>query len=85
VVRRTVGQPLRQFLLPALDGLLVQPRDLREQTKATMSQSVGFHRHIPTPLLFIQAAQQEIHLLMKSLVGMLTALLAVRALAGMNA
>ena len=50
-----------------------------------MSQSVGFDRHIPTPLLFIQAAQQEIHLLMKSLIGMLTALLTVRTLAGMNA
>jgi len=73
-----------QFLLPALDCFLIQSGDLRKQTNAAMAYPVGFHRYIPTALLLIQAAQQQVHLRVELLVGMIFWLLAVWALTHVN-
>jgi hypothetical protein len=50
--------------------LRIQARDLREQPIATCTHAVGLHRDIPAALLFIQAAQQHIHLPMQLLIWM---------------
>jgi hypothetical protein len=75
---------LREFLLSADNGLLIQSRDLGEETDAAMSNLVGFHGGVPASLLLIQATEQQVHLLMPCPVGMLGSLETIRALAGMK-
>jgi hypothetical protein len=64
--------------------LRIQARDLREQPIATCTHAVGLHCDIPAALLFIQAAQQQIHLSMEFLVRVGRFLLAMGALTLMD-
>jgi hypothetical protein len=80
----TLTKTLLQFLLPTLDRLLVQSSDLPEQAHSTMTDPVGFHSHIPTALLLIQPAYQQVHLLMLPFVWMFSQLLTGRTLASVN-
>lgn len=73
-----------QFLPSSLDRLFVQACDLREQAISTGTDAVGLHRDIPATLLFIQSAQQQIHLPMEFLIWMNGFLWAMGALAWMN-
>lgn len=66
-----------------LDGLFIQACDLGQQPIATGTYAGGLHRHLPAKLLFIQAAQQQIHLPMQLLIRMRCVLLAMRTLAVM--
>jgi hypothetical protein len=59
---------LRQFLLTAADGRDTQPRDLAHQLDPAMAQSLRFQRYVPPPLLLIQPADQQVHLLMETLI-----------------
>ena len=74
---RMGNQPVRQFVLPTLVGLFVQPGDLRQAAHATVTEAVGFQHHVPPPPLLIQAAQEQVHLLMQLLVWVLGGLLAI--------
>jgi hypothetical protein len=53
-----------------LDGLFIQTRDSGQQPISTGTYALGLHRHIPAALLFIQSAQQQIHLPMQLLIRM---------------
>ncbi|MBU0490609.1 MAG: hypothetical protein KKA73_18880 [Chloroflexi bacterium] len=46
-----------------------------------MTEFLGFQGYIPTPLLFIQPTEEQIHLVMKFFVGMVAGLLAIWTLA----
>jgi hypothetical protein len=67
-----------------LDGLFIQARDLGQQSISPSPDAVGFHRHIPATLLFIQPTEQQIHLSMQLLIGMARFLLAMSTLALMQ-
>src|SRR6266571_32817 len=59
---RSLSQGAGEFLPSTQDRLFVQSCDLREQPISTSTNAVGLQRHIPATLLFIQPAQQQIHL-----------------------
>src|SRR5579859_6527590 len=61
-IRRTIPQRGRQLLAPPPDRLFVDPGDLRQQHIPAVPDPVGFHGHVPAPLLLIQPAQQQVHL-----------------------
>jgi hypothetical protein len=74
-----IGGPARQvqiqFLSAPADRLDVHPGDLRQQRVAAMADLHRFQRHVPSPLLLIQTTQQQVHLSMNRLVGMILRLL----------
>jgi hypothetical protein len=80
----SLRQGAGQFLSSPLDRLFIQARDLREQALSTWTNALGLQRHLPAPLLFIQAAQQQIHLPMQLLIRMRRVLLAMRTLTLMH-
>jgi hypothetical protein len=43
---------------------------LGQQAVAAMPDPVGFHGHIPAALRFVEATEQQIHLLMQQPLGM---------------
>ena len=63
----------------------VQAGHLRHQLVTTVAQTVGLNSGIPPPLLFIQAGQQQVHLVVQGLIRMGGFLLATRTLAPMDA
>jgi len=54
---------------------------LGQQAVAAMPDPVGFHGHIPAALRFVEATEQQIHLLVQHPLGMVAFLKAVRTLA----
>ena len=58
-VGRLVGQSSRQLLPSALDGFLVQPRDLGQQAVTAGASLLGFQGRKPTALGFIQASKDQ--------------------------
>jgi hypothetical protein len=75
-----LGQRRRQFFTAAPDGLFIQPSDLGEQAITTMPNPVRLQCDKPAALLFIEAAEQEVHLAMQLAVRMIEFLLAHRTL-----
>lgn len=61
---RAVGQFFIQFSSPSPDGFHIHPGDQRQEAIATVTYLLGLQRYIPTPLLFVQAAKKNIHLMM---------------------
>jgi hypothetical protein len=66
------------------DGIHVHSRDLGQPDRTTMPQLLGFQGHVPSTLLLIQTAEQQVYLMMQFLVWMLVRLLAIRTLALMD-
>jgi len=81
VLFRSLRKLPGQFFSSPLDRLCVQARDLGEQPISPSANAGGLHRYIPAALLFIQSAQQQIHLPMQLLIRMGRFLLAMGALA----
>jgi hypothetical protein len=79
-----LGERRSEFSSPTLDRLGVQAGHVRDQLVTTMAQTVGLDRGIPPPLLFIQAGQQQVHLVVQGLIRMGSFLLAMRTLAPMD-
>jgi len=52
------------------DGIFVEPCDLGHEADASMSEALSFDRGVPTALLFVQAAEKQIDLLMYKPLGM---------------
>ena len=52
--------------------------DLREQPITAMTDLLGLQRHIPAPLLLVQAAEEQVHLSMQFLIRILARLTAIR-------
>jgi hypothetical protein len=73
-----------EFSSAPADGIYMHPCDLGHQGRATMSQLLGLQGHIPTALLLIQAAEQQVHLVVQFLVWMIIKLLAIWTLAFMD-
>jgi len=66
------------------DGFHIHPGDLRQQGITAMADLFGLQGHEPSTLLFVQAAEQHIHLMMQLSVRMIRRLQAVATLAGMG-
>ena len=66
--RWPIGQIFGQFTTASADRVHVHARDLGEQFCTTMTEPLCFDRNVPTSLLFIQSAQQDVHLVMVYLV-----------------
>lgn len=79
-----IVQAILQFLSPAADRLQVHPGDLGQQRVSAMPHLHGFQRHIPTPLLLVQTAEQQIHPTMDQPLPMIAAFSAGEALTNMN-
>jgi hypothetical protein len=80
-VHGPVSQGVVQFLSPTANGTNVHTCDLGHPRGTTTPQLLGFQGYIPTSLLFVQAAEEQIHLLMEFLVRMFFSLLAIWTLA----
>jgi hypothetical protein len=72
-----------EFLAAAADGIDVQASDARDQSVATVAEFVGLQGGQPASLLLVQAAHQQIELVVDLAGGMLPAG-AVGTLAAMN-
>ena len=83
-IRRSPLQLCFHLTSTTPDGLLIQAGDLGQQPHPATTQPKGFQRRIPTPLLLIQATEEQIHLAMQLLLGMLLGRLASPTLALMN-
>jgi hypothetical protein len=53
-----------QFASPTPDGFHIHSGDERQEAIATVTRFLGLQRYVPAPLLFVQAAQKDIHLVM---------------------
>jgi hypothetical protein len=77
----SVGWPSLQlgieFSSTATDGIDMHSCDLGHQGCTTMPQLLGLQGRIPATLLFIQPAEQQVHLMVQFLVWMIIRLLAV--------
>jgi hypothetical protein len=73
-----------QFLAAASDGLLVHPGDLGEETVAAMADAVRFQGDIPAALLFVEAREKQVHVVMSFPVRMRFRLTAMITLAAMD-
>jgi hypothetical protein len=73
-----------QFLATATNRLHAQPADCGHEPIAPMSDLLGFQRHHPAALLLVQAAQQEVELMMQLPIRVVLAMRANWALALMN-
>jgi hypothetical protein len=73
-----------QFLATATNRFHAQSADCGHEPIAPMSDLFGFQRHHPAALLLVQAAQQEVELMMQFPVLVIFALRANWALALMN-
>jgi hypothetical protein len=87
-VAHTIDGAVNQFcieLTPSTaDGFHIHPGDLRQQRITAMADLFGLQGHEPPTLLFVQAAEQQIHLMMELAVRMIGRLQAVATLAGMD-
>jgi hypothetical protein len=73
-----------EFLATAANRLHAQPADCGHEPIAPMPDLLGFQRHHPAALLLVQAAQQEVELMMQLPIRVVFALQANWALALMN-
>jgi hypothetical protein len=84
----TVGGPILQlgveFSSASTDSVHVHTCDLGHQSRTAMPQILGLQGHVPSPLLLIQATEQQVHLVVQFLVWMIVRLLAIRTLALMD-
>jgi hypothetical protein len=80
----TVEQFCIQLTSSTADGLHIHPGDLRQQRITAMADLFGLQGHEPAPLLFVQAAEKYIHLMMQLSVRIIRRLPAVATLAGMD-
>ena len=74
---RSVGRPRRslvEFIAADANGLGMQSRDFGNLLNAAMPAPPGFASGHPTPLLFIQAAENQIEVTMVFLFGMVASL-----------
>jgi hypothetical protein len=62
---RALRQPGREFPPTAPNGPPVQAGDLRQQRVAAPAKALGFEGHEPAALLLIQAADQQVDVLVK--------------------
>jgi hypothetical protein len=76
-----LGERRGQFPSSALNGVWIQPGHVRDQLVTPVPEAVGLDGGIPSPLLFIQAGQQQVHLVVPHLIRMRGVLLAMRTLA----
>lgn len=60
-VHRATLQGSVQFAAALANGLHIHARDLRQETVSPMTYPLGLQGNIPTPLLLIQSAQQQVH------------------------
>jgi hypothetical protein len=58
----------------------IHSSNLRQECITAMSDFFRFERHIPAPLLFVESAQKDIHLMMQLPFGSILIFTAVRAL-----
>jgi hypothetical protein len=75
-----IGQLRGQFPLPPADGMNLQPGDLGQQARPTMTDTVRFQTGVPAPVRFRQLIEKQNHLAMPPLTGMLTRLPAILTL-----
>jgi hypothetical protein len=80
----TVEQFCIQLTPSTADGFHIHPGDLRQQCITAMADLFGLQGHEPATLLFVQAAEKYIHLMMQLSVRMVCRLQAVATLAGMG-
>jgi hypothetical protein len=80
-VRWTIGQGRGHFFASAPDRFLVHTGNLGQQAVAAMPDPGGFHGHIPAALSFVEATEQQIHLLVQQSLRMVAFPTAARALA----
>jgi hypothetical protein len=73
-----------EFLATAANRLHAQPADCGHEPIAPVSDLLGFQRHHPAALLLVQAAQQEVELMMQLPIRVVFALRANWTLALMN-
>jgi hypothetical protein len=83
-IRGPILQVGVEFSSTPADGFDMHSCDLRQQGRAAVSQLLGLQAHVPAALLFIQPAEQQVHLMMQLLVWMIARLLAVWTLTLMN-
>lgn len=70
-----------QFSSPTPDGFHIQAGNECQKTIATATHLLGLQRYVPAALLFIQAAQKDVHLVMDLPARMILRLQAIRTLA----
>ena len=63
-VRRTICEPILEFVASPPNRLMMQTRDFRDLFDSAMPQTHGFATRDPAPLLLIESIQQRIQLLM---------------------
>jgi len=83
-IDRAVAQFCIQLTPSTADGFHIHPGDLRQQRITTMADLLGLQGHKPATLLFVQATEKYIHLMMQLSVRMIRRLQAVATLAGMD-
>jgi hypothetical protein len=64
-IRVTPCQVFIQLSPPSPDRFHIQACYLRELLITATSNALGFKRNVPSPLLFIQTAQENIHFVME--------------------
>jgi len=83
-----VGGPVLEvgieFFASASDGIGMHSRDLREQNVATMSDRLGFESSKPSSLLFVEATEKQVDVVMDMAFGMVLTSDAGHALALVN-
>jgi len=79
-----VSQIVIQLSSSPADGFDIQAGDLRKEHIATVTHLFGLQGYVPTPLLFIQAAEKQVHLMMKLPIRMLLGLATLWALTLMH-
>jgi len=79
-----VGQGPGQFFTSTPDRLFVEASDLGKEEVTAMADAVGLKGDIPAALLFVQAAEQQIDLLMVCPFGVLASLATRRTLTQEN-
>jgi hypothetical protein len=58
------GQLFIQFASPTPDGLRIQAGNECQEAIATVTHLLGLQGDVPAALLFVQAAQKDVHLMM---------------------
>jgi hypothetical protein len=78
------AQVVVEFFTSAADGIDVQAGDEGQQRIAAVSDLLGLQGGEPASLLLVEAAQEQVHVPMEGLVGVVRASDAIGALADVN-
>jgi hypothetical protein len=62
-IGRSILQLVVEFLSTTTNRIDMHPCDLGQQGRTTVSHLLGLQGHIPTALLLIQTAEQQVHLM----------------------